>query len=175
MTPQQLVGLGVRLFALWLGLSSVTYLVSALSVPDRPEMAGTAALAGLMGAGGLLVGLVLWFVPMLVAHKLLPRTQHDNHLSFRAHELARVGCSLLGLWLFAKALPPLVWFLLRAFLVVDSGPAFSALSQETKLEVGVGLFEALFAVILMLKSGAFARLVAPPEAPPGGVADEAGA
>lgn len=168
MTPQQLVGIGVRLFALWLGLLSIGYFFSAVLAASRAD---AGSVVGIMGAGCLLIGLVLWFMPMLVAHKLLPRTQHDNRLSFRAHELARAGCSLLGLWLLAKALPSLVWFLLRALLVAESGSAFSALTQDAKLDVGVALFEAVFAIVLVLKSAAFARLAAPAQVSPAGAAE----
>lgn len=167
MTPQQFVGIGVRLFALWLGLTSVGYFTSVPAMlAANPVGSGDAVtLAYAMGIGCVLVGLLLWFAPMLVAHKLLPRTQHDNRLSFQAHELARVGCSLLGLWLLARALPSLMWFLFRSFLMVDAGSSFSALAPDAKLDVAVGLFEAAFALVLVLKSSAFARLVAPAQAP----------
>lgn len=167
MTPQQVVGVGVRLFAVWLGLTSLGYFLAApAALAANPFGSGDAVmLSYAMGAGCVAAGLLLWFAPMLVAHKLLPRTQHDNRLSLQAHELARVGCSLLGLWLLARALPSLMWFLLRSFVMVDAGSSFSALGPDARLDVAVSLFEAVFALLLMLKSAAFARLVTPAQTP----------
>lgn len=163
MTPQQLIGIAVRLFAIWLGISSIAYfstIPGSIASAQMPE-GNSVAVAYTIGSACIGSGLFLWFFPMLVAHKLLPRTQHTNYLSFQAHELARVGCSLLGLWLFAKALPSLVWFVFRSFVVIDAGASFSALDAATKLEIGVALFELLFALVLILKSRAFANLLEP--------------
>jgi hypothetical protein len=114
-----------------------------------------------LGAFYLLTAILLWVLPMVVAHKLLPRTQHENHLSFQAHELARVGAALLGLWLFSKALPSLIWLLFRSFLFVDAGSTFSALTPEARLDVFVALFEAGFALLVIFQAKTFAKLVVP--------------
>jgi hypothetical protein len=168
MTPQQLIGIGVRLFALWLGLSSIAFLTAVPSdlsaVP--PGFDNSVALSYAIGAAYVASALLLWFFPMLVAHKLLPRTQYANLLTFQAHELARVGCSLVGLWLFAKAVQSLVWFLFRSFVMVDAGSSFSALPLATKVEIGVALFEVFLALMLILKSHVFATLVVPTPSPP---------
>jgi hypothetical protein len=114
-----------------------------------------------LGASYLVGALLLWFFPMFVAHKLLPRTGHANHLNVQAHDLARVGCALLGLWLFAKAFPTVVWLFFRAFLFVDAGSTFSALPPESKLDVAVAMFELLLGLALVVKSGVFAGAIVP--------------
>lgn len=163
MTPQQLIGVGVRLFALWLFIRALPYLGSipgqlmAMSVPGSE---GAPALSYGIGIAYLIGGVLLWFFPMVVAHRLLPRTSHTNTLSFQAHELARVGCGLLGLWLFAIELPALTWFLFRAFLVTGSASSFSTLDGQAKLEVIVAVVELVIAVILITKSEVFARFIA---------------
>ena len=161
MTPQQLLGTAVRLFAIWLGITSLSYFSTIpTAIANAPVGGGTAStVAYALGSGYLLGALLLWFFPMLVSHKLLPRTQHTNALTFQAHELARVGCSLLGLWLFAKELPTLVWFLFRSFLITEATSSYSALAPEMKLEVAIALFECVFAAIVIIKSAAFARFV----------------
>ena len=162
MTPQQLVGIAVRLFAAWLTLTSIAYFTSIPKVlAESPPLGSSAAMLATYAIGALYVAgaLLLWFFPMVIAHKLLPRTQHENRLSFQAHELARVGCSLLGLWLFAKASPALVWLVFRSFLFVEGGSSFSALAPEAKLDVAVAAFESLFALVIMVKSNLFASIV----------------
>lgn len=164
MTAQQLVGLAVRLFAVWLGLSSITYFTAiSQALSASPGDNGAAHSTALAIGGAYVAGAVLlWFFPMLVAHKLLPRTQHTDRLAFQGHELARVGCSLLGLWLLAKALPSLAWFLLRTVIVTKGGSSsFTALTPEDRLDLAVACVECVFALVAIFKSGAFASLVVP--------------
>src|SRR6185436_13978016 len=135
MTPQQIIGLGLRITAIWLMLNAVSYLgviPNALRAADASD--AIAAAYGVAGAYAL-GAVLLWVFPMWIAHALLPRTAHTNVLSFRAHELARVGCGILGVWLFAKAVPNFVWFLFRAILLTGSSSSFAALAPETKLEL----------------------------------------
>jgi hypothetical protein len=164
MTPQQLIGTAVRLFAIWLGITSIAYFSSIPAALAAAPIGNGSGVTVAYALGGIyvLAALLLWFFPMVVAQKLVPRTQHTNHLSFRSYELARVGCALLGLWLVSKALPSVVWFLFRSFLFTDAGgSSFSALAPEAKLDVAVSFFELAFAVVVIVKSGAFARLVSP--------------
>jgi hypothetical protein len=167
MTPQQLLGVGVRLFAVWLALTSVAYFTSIPTALNSTPGVSGAAVAYVIGGAYLFGALALWFFPMVVAHTVLPRTKFENRLSLNAHELARVGSSLIGLWLFAKALPSLVWFVLRSFLFMEAGSSFSSLSGEAKLDLAVAVFELVFAAFLIAKSGVFAA-VAVPEAKSGG-------
>lgn len=163
MTPQQLIGLAVRFFAIWLAMASVAYFTSIPSSLSANSVSSDSPifLAYGLGAFYLLVAILLWLFPMVVAHKLLPRTQYENRLSFQVHELARVGTALLGLWLFSKAFPSLVWLLFRSFLFVDAGSTFAALTPEARLEVLVSLFEAGFALLVIVQAKTFANLLVP--------------
>src|SRR5262245_3343536 len=100
MPPQQPLALGVRPFPVWLVLSSIPYFVAMpahLAASPVPGTGGASALSYGIAGAYFLGALVLWFFPMVVAHRLLPRTAHADRLSFQGRELARVGCSLLGL------------------------------------------------------------------------------
>jgi hypothetical protein len=159
MTPQQFVGVGVRLFAVWLALSGVRLIMSA---PEARAMIGedTAFLLP-MGTGifYLVVSLTLWFFPMAIAHKLVPKTNHTNTLTSSAIEVARVGCCLLGLWLLTAAIPPLFWYVFRAVLNPQVGPFFSGMDVNQKADFAVRLFEIVIAVLLIVRSGVVARLI----------------
>jgi len=167
MTPQQLLGVGVRLFAIWLAVTSVGYFTSIPAALDSVPGAGGATVAFAIGGAYLVCALALWLFPMVVAHAVLPRTRFENRLSLNAHELARVGASLVGLWLLARALPSLVWFVLRSFLFLEGGSSFASLGSEAKLDLGVAAFEVAFAAFLITKSNVFAGIVVP-EAKQGG-------
>lgn len=163
MTPQQLLAVGVRLFAVWLLLTSVSYFTAIpaalTSSPINSEASTQIAYA--LGAGYVLCALVLWLFPMLVAHKLLPKTAHTNHLNPQGHDLARVGCGLLGLWLLSRALPSVVWVFFRAFLFVDAGSTYATLPPDTKLDLAVALFETALGLLFLLKGKMFAALLVP--------------
>lgn len=162
MTPQQLIGTAVRLFAIWLAITSIAYFstipTTLQTSPNGSDSGITVAYA--LGCTYIITALLLWFFPMLVAQKLVPRTQHTNHLSVHSQDLARVGCALLGLWLFSKALPTLIWLLFSSFLFTEaSGSTFSGLSPDAKLDVAVSFFELIFAVVVIVKARTFAHYV----------------
>jgi hypothetical protein len=163
MTPQQIVGLGVRLFAIWLlllGLPYVWYIPSAL---ERQSIDGGTSPSIVIGFVYIAIAVLLWFVPMVVAHRLIPRTNFDNVLRIAPIEAARVGCSLLGLWLFLTSAPALISYLFRAFLILGSGSLYGSLSLDQKLDVGFYLVEVLISSALILRSSAIASwLVRPP-------------
>lgn len=159
MTPQQLVGTAVRLFAIWLTLSSIAYFNT---IPSALGANATAQYSShFVGALYLVAAALLWFFPMLVAHRIVPRTAHDNQLAVRCHELARVGIALLGLWLAATAFPSVVWVLYRAFLLAEINSSFASLTADLKLDLAVSITELFIAGVLIAKAEALARLVVP--------------
>lgn len=164
MTPQQLVGLGVRLFAVWLAITSVTYWVAIPAALTANASQGNSNLVSYaIATVYVLVALLFWFFPMAIAHKLLPRTHHQNRLSAGAHEVAKVGSALLGLWLIAKTAPTLVWLIFRSVLFMESSSraAFSILTPDAKLDIAVAFFEFVLAIVLIAKAGMFAQIVIP--------------
>ena len=165
MTPQQVVGTGIRLFALWLVLHGVRLLMAIHwldAFPDKENVliTGSAILGGLC----LLTALLLWLFPMLVANLLIPRTRHTNYLSLpgTARELVRVGCALLGLVLFTQAFPLLAWAVFRAFLLSNVNTSlYAALDASSKSSLAFALFQVVFAILIVAKAAAFARFVFP--------------
>lgn len=156
MTPQQIVGLGIRLFAIWLlllGLPYVWYIPSALA---RQPIDGGTTLSIAIGIFYIAIAVLLWLFPMVVAHRLIPRTNFDNVLRVAPIEAARVGCCLLGLWLFLTSAPALVSYLFRAFLVAGSGSLYGSLALDQKLDIGFYLIQVLISSALIFRSSVFA-------------------
>lgn len=159
MTPQQLVGTAVRLFAIWLALSSIAY---CNAIPAALEANASAQYGSyFVAALYLLVAALLWFFPMVVAHRIIPRTAHDNRLAVQGHALARVGIALLGLWLAAQALPSVVWVLYRSALLAEVNSSFASLTPDIKLDLAVSLTELFIAGVLVARAGAIARVAVP--------------
>ncbi len=164
MTAQQLIGVGVRLFAAWLVLTSIPYFVAIpnqLATTPLPGDRGAVVLSFGIAIAYVLGAVLLWLFPMVVASRLLPRSQYTDRLVLQGRELARVGCALLGLWLFARALPSLVWFLFRSFLLIGPASSFSVLDEQSRLQLIVAVLDLAFSVLVIAKASAFAKLVTP--------------
>ena len=128
---------------------------------------------GLALGGAYLIGAaVLWFLPMVVAHRLLPRTSHANVISAGGFEIARAGACLLGLWLFVKTLPNAAWYVFRMAAVTTVTPAIDAFNADAKVDMAVIVFQLALAAVLILKSDSFARLAVSPAAIEEGVDGE---
>src|SRR6266852_5010506 len=149
MTPQQIVGLGVRLFAIWLVLVGLPYVWAIPAALARQHIDGGMSLSQFIGLGYFVAAALLWFFPMVVAHRLIPRTSFDNVLRVAPLEAASVGCSLLGLWLLLTSGPALVSYLFRAFLVSGSGPLFSSLNVDQKLDLAFYVVQVIISFILV--------------------------
>jgi uncharacterized membrane protein len=157
MTPQQFVGLGVRIFAIWLAITGSSYLVAVPFMLKNSGLSYESAYNNFIAAAYIISAIFLWFFPMTVSQKLIPHTKYDNNISVSALELARVGCCLLGLWFFSHGLFDLVWFLFRADLISSSAPALSVFTGLEKADIAVAVFKILFSVLLIVKSITFAR------------------
>ena len=118
MRKEEIVGLAVRIFALYVVIStlgnlgrliefskmgstqdlSLTFLVPAISVP-------------------LLVALSLWLLPLTVARKLLPTAAAtpENEAQATPAEYQVAAFSILGMWALAQYLPTVFFWLGYAF------------------------------------------------------------
>ena len=160
MTPQQIVGLGIRLFAIWLAVMCLHYLIRIPAALEAAHAGEKAIGAYGVAAAYAVAALLLWLFPMWTAHKLLPRTNFENSISLQPLEAARVGCALIGLWFFAQGFLDAVWFLFRAFLSIGSQSAFESLGSSAKLDFAVTAVNLIFGLVLILRAGTFATLVA---------------
>ena len=160
MTPQQAVGLGVRLFAVWLLITGLPYVLSIPLALRWQHIDYGSALSYGIGAGYAAAALLLWFFPMAVAHRLVPRTRFEDRLQASAPEAAQVGLCLLGLWLLMQYAPSLVSFVFRAFLVAGEASLFGSLDAGQKLDLGILVAQTLVALLLVVRAqGIAARLL----------------
>lgn len=157
MTPQHIVGLGVRLFAVWLVISSIRYLSSVpLYIVSTGDITEKVYQAYIVAAAYLGAGLLLWFFPLTAAHRLIPGSKLNDKLRIDVMSAAQVGCALLGLWLLTKSLHGVVGNILILYLNQISIRDFETYAQ---VEFWVYIFELVFALFLIFKSRVFATLV----------------
>lgn len=157
MTAQQLVGLGIRLFSVWLAISSARYLSSVpLYLSSIGDIAEKVYQAYTIAAAYLAAALLLWFFPMSVAHKIIPRSRFVDVLHPESWVMARVGCALLGLWLLAKSLLAVAGNLL--WLYFYDAPV-TAMETYARIDFLVSVFELAFSLILIWRADDFAKLL----------------
>lgn len=106
MTPQQIVGMAVRLFAIWLVVIAFQTFAIARAMNAQLGGSGTIGLY-IMPALPLVLAVLLWFFPMFVAHKIVPRTDETNTLHLPAHEMTAAASAIMGIWVLLAAIPHL--------------------------------------------------------------------
>jgi|SRR5467141_2994122 len=158
MTPQQVVGFGVRLFAVWLASGNIGFLFSIPSFFQTAEHGDKAVYAYMIGGLWFVLAALLWFFPMWIGHKLIPRTRFDNKLDVHAFDAARVGCSLLGLWFLLIQLKTVIWILIVGALNSGNSSLIRTLRPDDRLGFGIAAAQCVLGLVLILFSHRFASL-----------------
>jgi hypothetical protein len=161
MTPQQLVGVACRLFAIWLGITALQAvgIAQAMMAQDR---SGTLPLPYFLAGMYLAAGIVLWLFPMWVAHRLIPRTQFQDKLRLPARDAVMVGCVILGLWvLVVRAIPSLSWYISIAAFWLANGQPLTTMDSSRHLELVNGLVNLIVGWLLVAKYDRIGRLILP--------------
>jgi hypothetical protein len=154
MTPQQVVGLGAKIFAIWLFLITLTYVQSSvLAMIDPKFQPINSALSFsycVLAIIHLAIAAILWFFPMSVAHRLIPITKYENTLTVpSSFEIVRIGCCLLGIWFLLKSGTTLMDSLSHAFLLSGNGPLVEGLLGDLKVKIAASGIEIIVALILI--------------------------
>jgi|tagenome__1003787_1003787.scaffolds.fasta_scaffold20752324_2 hypothetical protein len=152
MTPQQIVGFAARLFAIWLVITAIEALGMATAMAHQPGATSTFAPYGFAGLF-LVAAIFLWLFPMVVAHRLVPRTRFEDTVRVPAHDLLLVACIVLGLWVIVvRAVPALAYYISLATFWLKNGQAIATLDQSQHLGFLVGLIHLAIGLFLVLRA-----------------------
>jgi hypothetical protein len=158
MTSLQVVGLGIRLFAVSLVMSTIPFIFAANGLRG-----GKVPLVyHVVGPALLVVSALLWAFPLWLARRLLPGSSPEDARSdtgLSGPVAARVGCGLIGLWCFANAVPKLVLTIYKALLFVGTLSFMEGLDVTGREEIVTSVTMLIVGLLLVLRSGVFARLV----------------
>src|SRR4051794_3931292 len=147
MTNAQLVALGIRLFCIWLALYLVRRTFTLWSIyPQQLSEPGAAAFVIAVGLVLISVTIALWFFPLAVARKLIPKATLDQPTPLGVDQLQSAGFCLLGLWVLTEAVPRLVYMATMIYYSIRPNPmvaldpyTYAGMSQ-TIVELGIGLW-----------------------------------
>ena len=151
MTPHQTLAAAVRLFAIWLFLYYIsttlgTYLQLHKHSPDDT------LLPLFIGFGStLIVCVLLWCFPTVIAKKILPNTSSvEKNQTNLFDGWFSVGCSLIGVWVIAKALPALVSYITSDYFGQKFYPESYIQNPDWALMLYFNIFQLLFGLWLFL-------------------------
>lgn len=156
MSREDIVAVAARLFAIYLVVMTLRFVLSLVSIAGTAfgdPSPGLAAI-GLSVAATLLplaIAAYLWFFPVTVARKLLPSMRDSGpSLPGSPRLLQEVAFSVLGLWLLASALPDVLYW--AAMLNFRSDPAYGGLvlSADEKASMVATGFELVLGIALLL-------------------------
>jgi len=150
MSREDLLTVGLRLFAIWLGLASLQSAFGAYGwtgpssdwAEERVWMVGIALLP-------CLVALALWVFPLTVVSRLLPRLS-DSHVPVQGGRegLLDAGLILLGFW----------WLLSG---LVDTVHVFSLMLLDLPVEISTALIADLLSALVASAAGLMLLLRGP--------------
>ena len=152
MTPQQIVGLATRLFAIWLVITAIQAAGTAMAMAEQPGAVSSVAPYG-FAALFLVVAILLWLFPMVVAHKLVPRTRFEDTVRVPANELLVVACVVLGLWVIVvRAVPAIAYYISTVAFWLKNGEPITALGQSWHIGFLIGLVHMTIGIFLVLRA-----------------------
>jgi hypothetical protein len=145
MTPQQLIGVVIKLYSIWM----IVLMTQALGLQmAASDMAGESLLSGYAAMlGFLLLAIFLWKFPMAVAHIFLARSSDDKKLEEMPRELAAAGCVIIGIIAIIRSFPLLTTSAIAAEMYIKDNPELEVfifngleLTLEFIAQFAIGVF-----------------------------------
>lgn len=162
MTPQQMVGLAVRLFAIWLFFFAIESFLG-LKLMQEQNPGDNPVLTYLVPILQFATAAALWLFPMFVAHTLLPRTHDNNVLSLPARQLVAACSAILGLYLLTMCLPPLLTYAVALLQLAKNDMRAILFEGDRGVQFTLYVFQFLIAAFLVFKPWFVAKKIFPSE------------
>lgn len=127
MNLEQMVGVAVRLFAVFLVAYTLRYATSliAFAMVEPPDYINSTFIL-LFGFSPILIAIILWRFPLTVASKLIPKvtTGEKPKSPLSGPEIQVVAFSVLGLWLLASAIPDILYWIAYVYRIKSVSISF---------------------------------------------------
>ena len=160
MTVQQVIGLALRLVALYLVFAALKDVTSGLYV-SRLDGSDGGSVYYIGAVIDLLLAAYLWFFPMSVAHRLLPKTSGTEKIITNSNQIAVAGVALLGLYETVAGALGLFEHVAIVLSVPNQGSPYDRLTESPNATVFlyVSLLQLLIGVLLLLNARKVARFM----------------
>lgn len=163
MRTEQIVGLAIRLFAIFLFIQALRQATGLLSYfVDSSTVRVGIGFALVSTLAPAAIALVLWLLPLTIATKLIPGLKADAPRSaLTATDIASVAFPILGLWVLTFAIPDTVYWTTFAFIVKSSDYGSPELTPENIGNIVATTVELLIGVLALAWLKRNARSFAP--------------
>ncbi len=149
MHKEQIVGIAVRLFAVFLGVYVLRYSSGVIPyVAKSSEYAIGIPFLVAVVVIPILIVVLLWAFPLTIASKLIPGVKTEEQpKAMSGLEAEIIAFSVLGLWVLATAVPDVFHWATFVYLTISSGVGRSGISPEqigniisTGVELAIGFW-----------------------------------
>lgn len=132
MRKEQIVGIAVRLFAIFLVLYTLRYASSLLPYAALPPPNNISfAFISTLALFPILAAVLLWFFPLSVATTLIPGIKTKKQPApLDAGGIEVVAFSVMGLWALTTAIPDILYWIAFTYRVKSVGIGSPELSPE---------------------------------------------
>jgi hypothetical protein len=119
---EQIVGLAIRLFAVFLFIYILRYAGSLLPYLDDSSSYKISGIFIILTALFPILGAaLLWFFPITIAKKLIPDIKYKEPTkTIKSGEIELVALSILGIWVLTSAIPDVVRWATFVYIVKNS-------------------------------------------------------
>lgn len=161
MTPYQTLAVTVRLFAIWLLLYACANMLGSYTQANRYGVT-LAQMQPLIWSLCMVVVIccLLWMFPLFVAKKILPPAALSMDQAATFDNWFTVGCSLIGLWVLAKAIPALMSYSLTIYLANLSFHEQVLQNTGWLWTVGFNVFQLVMGIWLFLGGKGLKKILA---------------
>lgn len=161
MRKEQVVGLALRLFAIFLFIQALRQ--AAALIPYLADSATARVSLSLVVVSTLVpvaIAVFLWLLPLTIATKLIPGVNaKEPRSTLTATEIASVAFPVLGLWVLTSAVPDTFYWAMFIYIVKSSDVGRPELSPENIGNIVATVVELLIGFWLLLGSkGVFGLL-----------------
>jgi hypothetical protein len=150
MSPHHYLAVAVRLFAIYFFAYSFQIFGAMQALSNQ-----TGVGIWITGISGIffVTALLLWFFPMTVAHKLLPKTQETSPVKLSSHRAIATASAILGLVIaFYSAMKSILFYLAQMTVAIADGNKITSLSIDQHVTGCVAIAEFVVGLILILRA-----------------------
>jgi hypothetical protein len=129
---EQIVGLAVRLFAIFLAfytLRDASSLLAYISAPPPNNI--SLVFAGALVLPPILAAVLMWYFPLALANKLIPDIKtKDAPVPLDAGGIETVAFTIMGLWVLTNAIPDIFHWAIYVYQVKNKHFGFADFAPE---------------------------------------------
>lgn len=108
---------------------------------------------------GIVVSLLLWFFPLTIAHKIVPKTNNEDAVKWDNDNQLSVAFIILGVYFSYKGIVDLTYWMMMVVLSIRHHDLMDPLDVVDWVNICLTCVELFLAALLVFRSRGIARLI----------------